>query len=159
MFPPQITTTVHVCPPSTSTSLLPVSLSFLICSSYPRRSLSARSHSSRPATAQVQLLIVVPPASLCCLLVASASLLAYARECNTTPSPWWLLCLHWSVYPPFARQSGYQELLSQSLSMSVPSIVLSTVITLISPASAERSGRNEKWRKRRLKNIATMCSI
>ena len=34
----------------------------------PRCSLSARSHSSRPATAQVPLLIVVSPASLCCLL-------------------------------------------------------------------------------------------
>ena len=34
-------------------------LSFLICSSHPRRSLPARSHSSRPATAQVPLLTVV----------------------------------------------------------------------------------------------------
>ena len=57
---------------------------------------------------------------------------------------WWLLCLQWSVFPPLARQSCCQELLSQSLFMSVPSIVLLTVITLISPASAERSGRNEK---------------
>ena len=28
---------------------------------------------------------------------------------------WWLLCLQWSVDPPLARQSGCQELLSQSL--------------------------------------------
>ena len=42
--------TAHQCPPSTSTPLLPSILSFVICSSYPRRLLTARSHSSRPAT-------------------------------------------------------------------------------------------------------------
>jgi hypothetical protein len=51
--------TIHHCPPPTSTSLLPSILSFLICSSHPRRSLSARSHSSRPATSTGALLIVV----------------------------------------------------------------------------------------------------
>ena len=51
--------TIHHCPPPTSTSLLPSILSFLICSSHPRRLLSARSHSSRPATSTGALLIVV----------------------------------------------------------------------------------------------------
>ena len=68
----------------------------------------ARSRSSRPATAQVPLLIV-SPASLCCFVFASACLLAYVSECNTTPSPWWLLCLQWSVRTPLARQSGCQS--------------------------------------------------
>ena len=51
--------TIHHCPPPTSTSLLPSILSFLIRSSHPRRLLSARSHSSRPATSTGALLIVV----------------------------------------------------------------------------------------------------
>jgi hypothetical protein len=50
---------IHHCPPPTSTSLLPSILSFLIRSSHPRRLLSARSHSSRPATSTGALLTVV----------------------------------------------------------------------------------------------------
>ena len=75
------TTSLASCPPASI-------ISFLIRSSYPRRSLSARSHSSRPATAQVPLLIAVSPASLCCLLCLPLPVfLRTCRECNTTPSP------------------------------------------------------------------------
>ena len=50
--------TTHQCPPPTSTSLLPSIRSFLTCSSHPRRLLTARSHSSRPATSTGALLII-----------------------------------------------------------------------------------------------------
>ena len=62
----------------------PSILSLLICSSYPRRSLSARSHSSRPATAQVPLLTLFHPPHcvvFCCLPLPV--ILRTCRECNT----------------------------------------------------------------------------
>ena len=100
----------------------------------------ARSRSSRPATAQVPLLIV-SPASLCCFVFASACLLAYVSECNTTPSPWWLLCLQWSVRATRTAER-LSELISQSQSMSVHHS-MSVNISRPSAAIAERSGRNE----------------
>ena len=138
MFPPQITTTVHVCPPSTSTSLLPVSLSFLICSSYLRRSLSARSHSSRPATAQVQLLIVVPlhqlrqetvlarQLTLIMVLCATCHVSSIDRHCTNTPRTCYQCCTsHADIHtcPLHYRQMGISDAAARLASGKVhPSI-------------------------------------
>ena len=62
--------------------------------------------SSRQRTAQVtQLLTDLSPA-LYVLLIADGlrPLRLYVRRSNTTPSPWWLLCLQWSV-PPTTRKA------------------------------------------------------
>ena len=45
-------------------------------------------------------LIFHPP--MCCFDFCLCPLRLYVRQCNTTPSPWWLLCLQWSV-PPTTR--------------------------------------------------------
>jgi hypothetical protein len=53
--------------------------------------------SSRQRTAQVtQLLTDLSPAHVV-IAVGLCPLRLYVRRCNTTPSPWWLLCLQWSV--------------------------------------------------------------
>ena len=101
--------TIHQCPPPTSTSLLPSILSFLIRSSHPRRLLSARSHSSSPATStgaaadRCCTRLIAFPCVCLCLSSCVRALMQY-----TTPSPWWLLCRQWSVPPPLARQSCCQ---------------------------------------------------
>ena len=48
-----------------------------------------------------------PSCCLCVCLCLSACVRALMPY--TTPSPWWLLCLQWSVDPPLARQSGCQS--------------------------------------------------
>ena len=56
--------------------------------------------SSRQRTAQVtQLLTDLSPALCVVIAVGLCPLRLYMRRCNTTPSPWWLLCLQWSVLP------------------------------------------------------------
>ena len=96
------TTSLASCPPASI-------ISFLIRSSYPRRSLSARSHSSRPATAQVPLLTLFHPPH-CVVFCVCLCLSSCVRAMNAIQHPalWWLLCLRWSVDPPLARQSGCQ---------------------------------------------------
>ena len=129
--------TIHHCPPPTSTSLLPSILSFLICSSHPRRLLSARSHSSRPATSTGALLIVVSPASLCCLCVRLC--LSYLRTCvdainNTQP----LVAALPAVVGDAATRTAelLPGLYSQSLFMSVSHIYMT--VTHSPAARAER---------------------
>ena len=42
-------------------------------------------------------LIFYPPMFCCCFCLCPLRL--YMRRCNTKPSPWWLLCMQWSVLP------------------------------------------------------------
>ncbi len=90
------------CPPQSPRVAPPLRCSFLISSSSPRRFASARSSSSRQHTAQVPQLPTDSFAHPCVVVAFLYLLRLYVRHCNTTPSPWWLLCLQWSV-PPTTR--------------------------------------------------------
>ena len=75
--------------------------------------------SSRQRTAQVtQLLTDLSPALYVLLIaVGLCPLRVYVRRCNTTPSPWWLLCLQWSVLSrPLARPEPLSGLIAHNLS-------------------------------------------
>ena len=87
------------CPPQSPCVAPPWRCSFLISSSSPRRYASARSSSSRQHTAQVPQLPTDSFAHPCVVVAFLYLLRLYVRHCNITPSPWWLLCLQWSVLP------------------------------------------------------------
>ena len=156
------TTSLASCPPASI-------ISFLIRSSYPRRSLSARSHSSRPATAQVPLLIAVSPASLCCLLCLPLPVfLRTCHECNTTPSPL-VAALPAMVGRPATRTAErLPGLIAQSISSVCVQFVWIDCAPLTYLISHQRSGeaamrktnvRDKKRQKTEDKSRFFVCNI
>ena len=60
------------------------------------RSLPAAAYSAQHRYCSCRL-IFHPPMFCCCCCLCPLRL--YVCHCNTKPSPWWLLCLQWSVLP------------------------------------------------------------
>ena len=113
------TTSLASCPPASI-------ISFLIRSSYPRRSLSARSHSSRPATAQVPLLTLFhrhrqrgeeivsarQPFTRGMVLCSSCRVNNIDRHCTNTPRACYQCCTsHPTIHtcPPHYQQMGISD--------------------------------------------------
>ena len=86
-MPPRITSVSdHLRPPHSS------SAPALLVASLPLAPAAADSAQHRHCSCP---LIFHPP--MCCFDFCLCPLRLYVRQCNTTPSPWWLLCLQWSV--------------------------------------------------------------
>ena len=126
----------------------PSSCAFLISSSSPRRFASARSRSSRQRTAQaLQLPTGLSPAHVL-LLLCLCPLRLYVRRCNTTPSPWWLLCPQWSVLPT-TRAARAPIRVDRQCLWSVSCLMPVHLYVLITPAP-RRSSAERRYEKRRV---------
>ena len=107
-------------PPCLTTVVLSIPHQLQLSSSL--RFTLAPCSSSRQRTAQVtQLLTDLSPALYVLLIADNAvglcPLRLYVRRCNTTPSPWWLLCLQWSLLSrPLARPEPLSGLIAHTLS-------------------------------------------